>query len=701
MRPGHLTFTLGAALCGWGGAGLVVVGVDLEPGQGEGRRYSVVVVEDGKPVAKYSGVSLYGLIRILWELKPRMLALDNILELAPDKRELARLLSLLPSGTIVVQPTRLPDGRLVPLKRLAKLAGIGVVQGKLSPLKTALLVALLAEMGYGSALRFVEEKTKIVVARSRRLKHGGMSTRRYQRRVHAAILRAVRDIKKALDRRGLDYDLLFRKSGGGLESALFTVYAPRSALAGVVKPFEDTDVRIEIVPVYRSEASFEVEADSAGNGRFLIVGIDPGISIGVAAIDLKGRPVVAFSRRGIDRSDVIELIRQHGVPILLATDVTPAPDFVKKLASMLNIPLYEPPAPLSVEEKRSIFEAYMTRYPSLQRIADSHVRDALAAAIKAYRIHEGKLRQVESYLSKIELDVDVERIKAEVIRGISIAEAVEKAIEEILHNGGVGEYAGGRSTVRRGAGPGKASAVKNKLVEEVELLRAENMVLRKRIRELEERIESAEVEMRSVMAEFKDSIEREREVSALRERVRVLSSELEKLREEVRLKETVIEEFKSVLYDAARGKVIPAHVFDALSSSVISDIKALASAYGRFLVVFKSLDPVSFEKYGSLLSHYTLAIAVPRGHASKYKSLAEKYSIPILPLENYLVKYVGDIALLDSRVVLDAYLEKYKLTASKSGERRGLSVDALKKIIAEYRLHRARALARGKGEAHF
>ena len=675
---------------------LRVVGVDVEPGCKSGSRcFSVAVLESGKLVAKHEAVPLHRLIRLLWEYRPDVLALDNVRELASSKRELARVLSLIPPGTSVVQTTRLPDGRMVDLRRLARLAGLDPGSSKLSPSKTAYYAALLAEMGYGTPLRVVEEKTRIVVARSRRLKHGGMSSRRYQRRVRSAILRAAKDIKKVLDRSGLDYDLMFRKSGGGLDSAVFIVYAPRSSLNGLVKPYEDNDVRIEIEAVYRSEAVFETLEMPGVERRkpFLIVGVDPGISTGIAAVDLEGRPVLAVSRRGIDRGEVIELIRQYGVPVLVATDVTPAPEFVRKLASTLRVPVYEPPAPLSVEEKREILDTYSRRYPGLRRVADSHVRDALAAAVKAYHSYEGKLRQIEAYISRLDMDIDAERVKAEVIRGISIAEAVERAIDEILSREEQAETqeepAGGAEEPAEGE-TGRRPRDRS----ELEALRAENYALRRRLRALEEELRALQLEFRVLSLELRDELERDREIRALRERINLLQAELEKERKRAARGWEEARKAATLLYRVAAGQLVPAPLLRCLSSSSVEQLTQLSEEHGRLLLALETFNPVHWEQYSSRLRGLILALLVPGSQLDAARQAVEKHHVPVLPLEQYERERLTGITLLDPSAITDAYARLTQILEEerRRREKRGLDAEGLRRLLAEYRARRARLL---------
>lgn len=693
------------------------MGIDVEPGCGSSRRcYSVAVVEDGRLVEKYEQVPLHRLIRLVWELRPDILAVDNVYELAEDARELGRVASMLPPELSIVQPTRLPDGSLVDVRHLARLAGLDPGRGKLSPSRTAYLVALLASMGYGSRLRFVEEKTRIIVARNRRLKHGGMSSPRYQRRVRAAILRAVKDIKRALDRSRLDYDLMFRKSGGGLDSAVFIVYAPRSRLNGVIKSHEDTDVRIEVQPVYSHRLSFEHPAAPAERGRkpFIIVGVDPGISTGIAALDLRGRPVLALSRRGMDREEVVELIRSHGIPVMVATDVNPAPDFVRKLAGMLRVPLYTPPASLSVEEKREIFEKLAQRYPGLRRIADSHVRDAFAAAVKAYRVHEAKLRQIDSYLSRISLDIDTEEIKALVIKGKSIAEAVEEAINRALageeraalivrkRHGPTGNGAQQQPGEKQGGGNG---AQATRLREE--LLAARLNALAARVRELEEELERLRMENRLLAIEYRESLglERDREIAALTERINTLHRELEKLREEnTRLREEN-RLLREALLRAAHGLLVPAPVLDELDNEDLERLTEHADTYGKTIAVLRKVNPVALASRLPEAAPRLRALLVPEEKLHEARQAVEKqHRVPVLPAEPYLAAETGDLALLDPRVIVDAYTRlrevEEEIRREQEARKRVLTRDKLRAMLEEYRARRAKKLLAGSQKEH-
>jgi predicted RNase H-like nuclease (RuvC/YqgF family) len=658
---------------------LKVFGIDVEPGcMGRRRCFTVVVVEDGKPIAKYEHVPLHKLVRLAWEFRPKLIAVDNVYELADSEKEIARLVSLLPEDTDIVQVTVMDDGTPVDLRVLASSAGLDV-QGKLSPSRTAYILAVLAEKGYGVRVRFLEEKTKIIVSRSRSPGKGGSSSLRYQRNLRAGILRAVRDIKKLLDRNRLDYDLVFRKSGGGLDSAVFIVYASRDRLYGLVKPHDDGVVRIEIKPIYSSHMVLEKHSRSGEPKKLLIVGIDPGHVTGIAALDLSGSIVFVTSRRGVDRQEVVEMIRSYGLPLVVASDVKPAPDFVKKLASMLGAQLYEPPEPLSVDEKREL----VSRYASGLKL-DSHERDALAAAIKAYNYYSDKVKQIESVLSRYGLDLSLERIVASVIKGVTISEAVEREIARLLY----AEEEPGLvlRKVRHGTRSEQSSQRPEELVarlkEEIERLRAENTLLRKRVEELQSALEEKERDYKLLKAEVNLAVEAERRVQQLKHEVDMLRRELERVREEnAKLKE-MVENLSRTVLELASGKYLPAPLLRTVSREAI---KKLERTRPRIVVTLQ--PPTSPAEAARLLANLGVKVLVALKADTDLAATMSTYGILVVEGGSVVKELVNDLALIDAEA-LSLKLAESGVEMLKPRSEDSLTVEKLKEILKQYRIQR-------------
>jgi uncharacterized protein len=71
---------------------------------------------------------------------------------------------------------------------------------------------------------------------------------------------------------------------------------------------------------------------------------------------------------------------------LIASDTSPPSHFVVKIAARFNVRVFSPKESMSRIEKRTIGKG----------IDDVHIRDSYAAAIKAYRRYQNRLRQIEA-----------------------------------------------------------------------------------------------------------------------------------------------------------------------------------------------------------------------------------------------------------------------------------------------------------------
>ena len=118
---------------------------------------------------------------------------------------------------------------------------------------------------------------------------------------------------------------------------------------------------------------------------YLIVGIDPGLNVGYAALDLNGRLVGAGVTKQKNADKVVGLISQIGVPLLVACDVAKPPSFVKSVAAKFSVKVFSPPKNITQESKRLMARDMMNH----------HIRDAYAAAIKAYHKYENRFRRID------------------------------------------------------------------------------------------------------------------------------------------------------------------------------------------------------------------------------------------------------------------------------------------------------------------
>ncbi|MGB9827025.1 MAG: DUF460 domain-containing protein [Thermosphaera sp.] len=395
------------------------MGIDIQAGSSplssKEPKYSAVILKDGEIVASYEDLPLYKVLRLVIEHHVDVVAVDNVFELASSVDKLEKLMELIPHTCKIVQVTKV-GAEFVSTRELSKeLFGSRM---DLTPLKTAYLNAVAASKGYGSEVQVFSNKTKIIITRGRSVSQGGMSQERYKRSIKAGILQATKEVKKILDENNLEYDMMVKKSRGGLEKSVFIVYAPRESLYGLIKPVSYKNVKIVVKP-FKSTPLMA----SAGLQRPLIMGIDPGMTVGVALVDLDGRPVFAKSWRTIDRYEIISTISSYGKVVVVATDVSNPPELVKKIGTLLGAIVYAPERDITVDEKNKLVSELKETYDF--QIEDSHARDALVAALKAYRHYLNIILEVKSKLRNIE-GVDAYSVISEVIKGRSLSEVLEQ-----------------------------------------------------------------------------------------------------------------------------------------------------------------------------------------------------------------------------------------------------------------------------------
>ncbi len=667
---------------------LTVMGVDLlyHGGKGRAPHFSVVVLRDNEIVAENPEVSLHRLIRLLWEYRPNILAVDNVFELGEDERKLAKFFNLIPPEVRVIQVTRWPEGFLK-IKEAAIRAGLEVAYGKPSPLRTAYLAALIASKGYGTEVKLYEEKTKIIISRTASIGPGGMSQNRYKRRLRGIVLSLTRKIKESLDRYGLDYDLTFRKSGGGLDSSVFIVYAPREKLYGIVKPLKTSDVRIEIRPIYKPKISFLQQERERQLQRYLIVGVDPGISTGLAILDIDGAPLEIISGRGLDRSDIVNHVLAHGTPIIVATDVNPVPETVKRLAAMFNAELYVPSQSLSSDEKRQIVQEYISKYHWIT-VEDNHQRDALAAAVRAFHSIESKLRQVESYVSKLGLEIQVDKIKVAVIKGKSTAEAVEEEIAKLYEE----EEEGEEEEVEREEKTEviqEESEVEERLREEIKRLKRERQYLKERVRELEEKVSHLEFELDYKSKVIEPDETTARTIEMLKQEVRRLTEYSRSLESEITALRNMIASSSKLFLMLMRGEAVPAKKIHMLTSDALAKLER---EYGELREndILYIENPGYFEKEAleKAAESKILAVILDEIEGAGLIDALKKKFIPVLKKDDYSIGELYGSLLVSKRIVEDAKRAKKKLEEEASARERARILELLK----EYKAKRRREL---------
>jgi predicted RNase H-like nuclease (RuvC/YqgF family) len=662
--------------------GDVVVGIDVVSSgvKLSDYRYALAVLKDGT-MTVYDDVGLGRLIRLLWELKPKLIALDNIMELGGSKKNVVKIVKLLPPESELVQVTLSAD-EFVDLRKLASKAGIVLEHGKLTPQKTAEVLAILSSKGYGKVLKLFEDRVKVVISRGRVPGSGGSSSERFKRGLRTSVLSAVKRFKEELDSRGIDYDLTFRESDGGIERAVFTIYTRRSEISSILRVVKGFNVSIRVKPVLKKKF-LSLVSSNLTTDKFIIVGVDPGIETGLAIVDLDLNPLLVLSSKNLDREEILQIIRKYGIPVLVSTDKNPPPEIIEKLAASLNTVLYCPSRTLSTAEKDSLVYEYVEIHKL--NLKTTHERDALASCLKAYKEYEEKFLQLTSKLNEIGLHPRrLQKYKAEIIRGRPIAEVVEEMINDYISKG---ETYGKENIVRmiKLLVNEDIERRDKELIAEMEKIAKERDVLRKRVVELERQLTQLETELHLRTLEFNSEVAKDREISELRHRLRKLTEHLSSLEEQVTGMTKLIDSLKEAFNLLFNGKYLIVRSIRKLSvEEILRSSQTLGSIKEGELIFVKELREFK-EDLMKLINSLKLRILIPKP-LEEHKDIKSIYQVVVYPCRDY-IEVSDDVVLIPKEVIneLEKYEEELRKEIMKKSE---FTLEKLLNLIEEYRTKR-------------
>jgi predicted RNase H-like nuclease (RuvC/YqgF family) len=380
-----------------------VFGIDIIKGSVRSRTrrpvYALCRIEDGE-ILEVEEVTGFRLQRILAAEQPDILAVDSLQEIAADQRELHAFLQALPPSTKLVQVTG--GERKETLGKVA--ARYNISFNKFDPYAEARTTAQVASLGAGVEVIAFENTTDIVVSRRRSPGRGGWSQNRYTRKIHGGVMQKAREIEDRLRGAGLDYEKKETKAFGGYSRVAFRVVAPRDMVP--VHSSRGSDVQVRVAGRELDRIRFE---PLSSRPRYLIVGLDPGTTTGIAALDLDGNLVLLSSSRQMTMSDIVEELYRAGKPLIIASDVQQMPYSVEKIRRAFNAIPYTPKQSLSVEAKYDLTAPFS--------YTNDHERDALSAALDAYRSLQNKFRNIAK---RVQPGFDLDEVRARVLRGQSL-----------------------------------------------------------------------------------------------------------------------------------------------------------------------------------------------------------------------------------------------------------------------------------------
>lgn len=647
----------------------VIMGIDILPmssaSSKQKPKYAGVMLQGENTLFKSEELTFRKLIKVLESYKPNILAIDNIWELAPSQDTLQDLMEKLPVEITLVQVTG-PPTSMQPIHMLAKHCGIQLTSHP-TPIQTAEICANLVQIGIGYEVALFEKETQIRISRVHAVGPGGQHQNKYRRHFHAMILEATRDLQNQLDENGIEYDLSVRKADLGLDRSLFTVYSAMNEVNSVIKPYRGSVIRIRIIPIKKKEIEFipliAKEEKESPPLKSLIVGIDPGTTTGIAVLDLNGNILALRSGKEISRRDIIRYISQFGSAVMIATDVTPLPKFVEKVATTFKALIFLPQKSLKVVDKKELVTDFLKK--SNIKVSDAHIRDALACALKSYLSFQNTFEKIQKKIQELNVEVPEEKVKALVMRGYSIYDAIS-----ILTFDQEGKE---EEPVKEDEVTDKIEELNKKiyllidknleLKRNLEESKGQNMALEQVVKEGKNQISDLQNQIEKIRSKTFYQLKGERmirtqtsEINRQRKEIATLQAEIDTLKDEItnyQSKEIILEELKR---EQIANKITILKVIDNFSKECIEKVELFPNDV-IYMVDGSGGGQTTADQ---LIAEEIRAIITNTLSHAAYEAFRQA-QIPVIPIE----EIIGDLIMTEgiyymNKKQLDAKLKQYK-----------------------------------------
>lgn len=460
---------------------------------------------------------------------------------------------------------------------------------------------------------------------------------------------------------------------------------------------------------------------SAKYQRGLIVGLDPGLTVGLAILDLSGNILCVNSFKEISRAEIIKNIIHYGRAVLIATDVHHHPKMVKKIASSFNSKIHSPYRDLAVSTKTELVEDYIRhqRVPAGSKdnfsdfIAENaHERDALAAAVQAFKSYQKKLELIKRRVVGLNLtSADVDEIKVMVINGVPITKAINAYLDEkkslkdsYEHFTSSGFDEVDKKSSFRGD---EAFPVNSKDDSEIDI---ELVKLRQKIKSQANQIRNLQNKNRILDSEVLKYID---EVNKLEKKIERLQYDysqkilqkkeiatknaiIKGLQDKYRIEKELREELESNLRSIKRiramelsKEALPVKIIDSFSKDAIREATKSWSIKKGDVVLLRSSEGGGSQTAALLIELGVKVVITTDKMSHQAKDEFKENMIPILEEKDVDLKMADDFAVIRTHD-LDAKIKKWKKDQEEMKDEENRS--KLLKIMDDYRAQRKRSM---------
>jgi predicted RNase H-like nuclease (RuvC/YqgF family) len=675
----------------------LIIGFDIlphsSPSAKKTPRYAMILFRDEVLETQIS-IRRNELLKAIRKLEPDIVATDNLLELAPTEKGIIEFLSKISSKVRVIQVTGSPIHGMTSLKKLARKHGIEIIKHP-SPIETATVLAKLAALGVGIEVSALAHETRITITRARNIGPGGYSQARYQRRMHGAIQQVSRKILEKLTKAGMDYDQYETRTSHGWSRCAIHIYKAFEIVTKLIQPEVNriAGVAVRISPVKRRSLLYsprEEHGEHIGPRRLLIVGIDAGTTVGIAIADISAHIMAIRSGRGLSRGDVIRYLVEFGKPILIASDVSPAPSFIEKLSRSLQAYLFVPDRLMSVAEKRKLAKSFTANSELCPR--NAHQRDAVAAITKVFQVYGKKLKLLNQNLRESEELHLTSKAVEMVFQGVSIRDAFEQSIISKEPKEPKIEPVCLAQPMKDTSKRERRERMIVRLQRQVESLQRQLEYIQNQHKQSLEEQKKTKQKLQQVQRQLNRALNREQREQRRDEQIQRKDAEIHRLEKKLHEQNQTLESTKRTLTNLKlmrrleiRGEVQPVLVLPHFSQE---ELRHLSDRYPqkRGKVVFIQDPSGGGRSTAEQLIQFGVHLVITQGTMSHLALQQFKAAhIPVINAGSLRITVVDEFAVVDVKQ-LEKEITKWQDTHEAS--EREAAADAIKRLIEDYRQER-------------
>ena len=439
------------------------------------------------------------------------------------------------------------------------------------------------------------------------------------------------------------------------------------------------------------------------------------MTVGVAILDLSGEIISLKSCKEVSRAEIIKHIISFGKTVLVAADVHQPPKMVKKMAATLNSKIYVPYRDLAVHTKNEMVDAYLHQqdYPNLTRRSrdfepvivpkNAHERDALAAAIQAYKKYQKKLDHIERRALDLEIPLDmVDNVKIMVINEVPITKALNAILEKIkqkhtpVNNDKTSNDTFNENLKEISPTPllekgSEIHGLKNKLKsqqKQIKNLQMKNSIMGNKIQKYQDEIFQLEQKIQRLQYEYSQNILHQKEITTKNAIIRGLQ---EKYNYEKGLRRELEDQLKSIKRIRAMEisrEASPVKIIKSFSKDAIREAVGYWNIKNGDVVLLKSSEGGGSQTASLLVDMGVKAVLTPDKMSHPAKDEFEKNMVPIIELDRVELEMADDFAVIRSRDLereIAQWKQKYDERKKKEDQNK------LLKIMDDYRAQRKRS----------